>query len=102
MNSIFDAVALEQFRKEHKLQPFRIKQIFHEIYKNSVLDFNEMTALPKDLREKLAETFEIIPFTLDQIHESEETTKFLFKLADGNIMESVIMFHYHDVIEGSQ
>lgn len=100
--SIFDAEALEQFRQEHKLQPFRIKQIFHEIYKNSVLDFQEMTTLSKDLRDLLSENFHILPFTLDQLHESQETTKFLFKLPDGNIFESVVMFHYHDVVEGSK
>jgi 23S rRNA (adenine2503-C2)-methyltransferase len=99
MHSIFDAEALEQFRKKHDLQPFRLKQVFHEIFKNSVLDFNDMTTLSKDLREKLAEEFTILPFKLKELQEGSDTTKFLFELPDGNVIESVVMFHFHDVIE---
>ncbi|HMT01084.1 MAG TPA: 23S rRNA (adenine(2503)-C(2))-methyltransferase RlmN [Candidatus Absconditabacterales bacterium] len=100
--SIFNAEAVEEFRKEEKLQPFRVKQIFHEIFKNAQIDFKEMTTLSKDLREKLDQKFQIIPFELDSVHESAETTKFLFRLPDTNLIESVIMFHFHDIIEGSQ
>ena len=101
MHSLFDQNAREEFRKEHKIQPFRLKQIKHEIFKNAVINFDEMTTLSKDLRHQLAEHFEIIPFTLDTIQESEDTTKFLFKLPDGNVIEAVIMFHYHEIVEGS-
>ena len=69
MQSIFNAESLEQFRKKHNLQPFRIKQIFHEIFKNSILDFQDMTTLSKDLRDELSKEFEIIPFTLKEMHE---------------------------------
>lgn len=100
-HSIFDAVAVEAFRKEHNLQPFRMKQIYHEIFKNSVLDFQEMTALAKDLRDNLTAQFEIIPFKLKELHEGEDTTKFLFELPDGNVIESVVMFHFHEIIEES-
>ena len=100
-HSIFDAVAVEAFRKEHNLQPFRMKQIYHEIFKNSVLDFQEMTALAKDLRDNLTAQFEIIPFKLKELHEGEDTTKFLFELPDGNVIESVVMFHFHEIIEDS-
>jgi 23S rRNA (adenine2503-C2)-methyltransferase len=99
MHSIFNAEALEQFRKKHNLQPFRIKQIFHEIFKNSILDFQEMTTLSKDLRDELSKEFEIIPFTLKEKHEGADTTKFLFTLPDGNVIESVVMFHFHEIIE---
>jgi 23S rRNA (adenine2503-C2)-methyltransferase len=99
--SIFDADAVEIFRKEHGLQPFRIKQIYHEIFKNSVLDFQEMTALSKELRDDLSARFSIIPFTLKEFQEGSDTTKFLFSLPDGNVIESVVMFHFHEVIEGS-
>lgn len=102
MQSIFNAEALEQFRKTHNLQPFRIKQIFHEIFKNSILDFQEMTTLSKDLRDNLSKDFEIIPFTLKEMHEWNDTTKFLFSLPDGNVIESVVMFHFHEIIEWSE
>ncbi len=100
--SIFDKEKLEERRVLHKVQPFRLKQIFHEIFKNSVTDFQEMTALSKDLRDSLSDNFTIVPFELQEMQESEDTTKFLFKLPDGNVIESVIMFHYHEIIEGSE
>jgi len=100
--SIFDAEKLEERRSTNKVQPFRIKQIFHEIFKNSVIDFQEMTALSKDLRQSLEDTFSIVPFTLKEMQESDDTTKFLFELPDGNVIESVIMFHYHEIIEDSE
>lgn len=99
MQSIFNTEALEQFRKKHNLQPFRIKQIFHEIFKNSILNFQEMSTLSKDLRDELTKEFEIIPFTLKEKHEGTDTTKFLFSLPDGNVIESVVMFHFHEIIE---
>ncbi len=100
--SIFDAEKLEARRKEHQLQPFRIKQIYHEIFKNSVIDFQEMTALSKEMRDSLSENFSIVPFKLKEQQESPDTTKFLFELEDGNVIESVIMFHYHEIIEWSK
>lgn len=100
--SIFDKEKLEERRVQHKLQPFRLKQIFHEIFKNSVIDFQEMTTLSKELRDSLSEHFTIVPFELQEQQESEDTTKFLFKLPDGNVIESVIMFHYHEIIEDSE
>ena len=100
--SIFDKEKLEERRVQHKLQPFRLKQIFHEIFKNSVIDFQEMTTLSKELRDSLSENFTIVPFELQEMQESEDTTKFLFKLPDGNVIESVIMFHYHEIIEDSE
>jgi 23S rRNA (adenine2503-C2)-methyltransferase len=102
MESIFNPEALEQFRKKHNLQPFRIKQIFHEIFKNSILDFQEMKNLSKDLRDDLSKEFEIVPFVLKEMHEWSDTTKFLFSLPDGNVIESVVMFHFHEIIEDSE
>lgn len=66
------------------------------------MDFQEMTALSKEHRDSLSENFTIVPFELESMHESEDTTKFLFKLPDGNVIESVIMFHYHEIIEDSE
>ncbi len=94
-HSIFDTQALEAFRKEHKLQPYRIRQIYKEIFHNFVIDFKEMTALSKDLRNKLEESFEIISLEVEDVIEDDETSKFLFKTADGNVMESVLMYHFH-------
>ena len=96
MESIFNPIAVESFRKKHNLQPFRIKQIYHEIFKNSILNFQEITTLSKELRDDLSANFSILPFSVENIQESENTIKFLLKQDDGSVLESVIMMHFHD------
>ena len=73
--SILDAGKLQEFAKEHKLQPFRIKQIQQEIFKNQNIDFPEMTTLAKDLREDLDKQFSICTLKVDKVLEDETSTK---------------------------
>lgn len=95
MHSIFDSKALEEFRKEHKLQPYKIRQIEQEIFHNATIDFDQMTTISKENRTQLKERFEIIPLSVERIDECKETSKFLFKTTDGNIIETVLMYHFH-------
>ena len=74
-HSIFDATAVEEFRKEHKLEPYRLKQVYDAIFKLSIIDFAEMTNLSLELRELLSENFHIIPLTVDKLIEDDETSK---------------------------
>jgi len=69
MYSILDKDKLEEFRKKEKLQPFRIKQIYKNIFKNSIIDFDDMTDLSKDLRKKLKEKFYIVSLQATEILE---------------------------------
>ena len=73
--SILDAGKLQEFAKEHKLQPFRIKQIQQEVFKNQNIDFAEMTTLSKDLREDLDQYFSVCTLKADKILEDETSTK---------------------------
>jgi len=73
--SILDAGKLQEFTKEHKLQPFRVKQVYQEIFKNQNINFAHMTTLSKDLREDLDKQFSVITLTVDKILEDESTTK---------------------------
>jgi len=81
------------FAKEIKLQPFKLKQIFFEIFKNQNIDIDQMTTLSKDLREELKSRFEPISIKLENVIEDQQTTKFAFKTNDGRIIESVIIYH---------
>ncbi len=96
MYSIFDADKLEEFRKSNKLQPFRIKQIYNNIFKNSIIDFDEMTDLPKTLRQQLKENFYIVSLNPESILETSETTKIAFKTKKWYTFESVLMYHTHE------
>lgn len=93
--SFFDPVALEAFRKEHKIEPYRIKQINDAIFKQSIIDFQEITTISKELRDLFDEHFRIIPLQEVKLVEDDETSKFLFETDDGEILESVLMYHFH-------
>jgi len=93
--SIFDQNALEEFRKTHKIQPYRIKQIYKEIFSNYEIDFQAMTCLSKDMRNLFDENFTIVGLEVEEVVEWDETTKFLFKGNDGEVFESVLMYHFH-------
>lgn len=84
---------LEEIFVERGYQKFRAKQVFRQIHVNKVNDFNEMTDLSKDLREKLIDEFEIDKVTLLKKFESkiDSTIKYLFELKDENIIEAVFM-----------
>ncbi len=71
---------------------FRAKQILEWIYRRRVRSWDGMTNLPAPLRAGLAEAFP--PATLASVHESgaeDATRKFLFRLADGQMIESVLI-----------
>ena len=75
---------------------FRGKQVFTWIHKG-VKSFDEMSNLSKALREKLAETCHI---TVPEIARKQEsqldgTIKYLWRLGDGNCIETVLMQYHH-------
>ena len=75
---------------------FRAKQVFSWLHKG-VTSFDEMTNLPKDLREKLSQTCVISHPTVARKQESREdgTIKYLWRLLDGNCVETVLMGYKH-------
>jgi 23S rRNA (adenine2503-C2)-methyltransferase len=75
-------------------KPFRAKQIWSWLYEQRVTRFDEMTNLPKSLREKLAAQATL--GTLKPVTEqrSEDgTIKRLYALPDGQLIESVLMVY---------
>lgn len=94
--SILDAGKLQAFAKERKLQPFRIKQIYQEIFNNQNINFSDMTTLSKDLREDLDKHFSVVTLKVDKMLEDKTTTKIWFQTHDGYMIEAVIIFHRQD------
>lgn len=84
---------LEDIFLEKGYQKFRAKQVFRQIHVNKVNDFSKMTDLSRDMRESLANEFEIDKVSLLKTFESkvDSTKKYLFELKDGNIIEAVYM-----------
>ena len=74
---------------EHK---YRANQIFSWLYKN-IKSIDEMTDISKALRDKLKEVSYVSTLKIEEryISEKDGTRKYLFKLGDGNFIESVLM-----------
>ncbi len=75
---------------------FRGKQVFTWLHKG-VTSFDEMTNLPKDLRDKLKSVFTLtVPkVARKQMSKQDGTIKYLWELSDGNCIESVLMRYHH-------
>ncbi|UJF35275.1 23S rRNA (adenine(2503)-C(2))-methyltransferase RlmN [Paenibacillus hexagrammi] len=80
--------------KENGESAFRAGQIFDWLYVKRVFSFDDMTNLPKALREKLKEQFEFVTLSEIAKYQSQDgTVKFLFELEDKNAIETVVMKH---------
>ncbi|AMO84634.1 23S rRNA (adenine(2503)-C(2))-methyltransferase RlmN [Solibacillus sp. FSL W7-1472] len=73
---------------------FRAAQIYEWLYEKRVQTFEEMSNLPKALREKLEAEFALTTLSTIIKQESKDgTIKFLFQLQDGYSIETVLMRH---------
>ena len=83
---------LEQDFKELGLQKFRAKQVFTWLHRGA-RSFDEMTNLSKDLRLRLSEQYEISSPEVVRKQESKKdgTIKYLWRMKDGNCVETVLM-----------
>ena len=72
---------------------FRAKQIYTWLHKYGVSSFDEMTNISKQLREILADSYFISTCEIEDKYASkiDDTVKYLFRLYDGEYVESVIM-----------
>jgi 23S rRNA (adenine2503-C2)-methyltransferase len=71
---------------------FRAKQLCHWVYKRQATDLQQMTDLPERLRQRLQERVYISTLrVLRHLQSSDGTEKYLFGLADGNQLETVLI-----------
>ena len=87
---------LADFFKNMGQPAFRAKQVFTWLHRG-VRSFDEMTDLSKPLRAQLAETCFITAPTVarKQTSKLDGTVKYLWELADGNCIETVLMQYHH-------
>ena len=79
------------------LPKFRAQQVYRWVQQRGVTSFEEMTDLSKELREKLAEDFELrnTEIAVKRVSKLDGTVKYLFRLTDGETIESVVMKYKH-------
>ena len=86
--------------KELGQPAFRAKQVYVWLHKG-VRSYDEMTNIPKALREALAQRYPILPPKVVRRQESQKdgTIKYLWQLHDGNCVETVLMrYHYGNTV----
>ena len=91
---------LADILKELGQPGFRARQVFTWLHKG-VRSYDEMTNLPKGLRDTLAEEYPIHPPKVVRKQESQKdgTIKYLWELSDGNCVETVLMrYHYGNTV----
>ena len=79
--------------KESGLPSFRAEQVWQWLQQKGVSSFDMMTNLSKDLREKLKEDYVIKFCDIEKksVSALDGTVKYLFRLYDGEFVESVLM-----------
>lgn len=87
---------LEQTMLDLSEPKFRGKQVYSWLHR-AAPDFAAMTNLPRSLREKLADRFLLTCPTVVRKQESalDGTVKYLWRLYDGNCVETVLMRYHH-------
>lgn len=86
--------------KENSVPNFRAKQVYEWFHRHLILNYDEMTNLPKSLRERLKEEFPVVSCSLVKKQVAADgTVKFLFALQDEDYIESVVMkYRYGNTI----
>lgn len=88
--------SLGELREEVKnlgVEKYRADQLFDFLYKKGKEDFTDMMTLPKSLTTLLQKYFYISKIGLKKVTKSkDQTKKYLFKLEDENLIESVLIF----------
>ncbi len=85
---------LKQLLVSSGFKAYNADQLFKWVYELNITEAEEMTNISKDLRTFVAENFDFNSLELVTKQESSSgTNKFLFKLKDGIIIESVLMEH---------
>lgn len=80
------------FAVENGFESYRGKQVFADIYKNRRRSFFDIVNIPSDLKQVLADNFKFDSISSHNVqYSSDGTIKFLFKLFDGNSIESVLI-----------
>lgn len=83
---------LEAFIAGHGKERYRARQIFKWLYQKGAATFAEMSNLSKEFRSELENSAFISTLTPETVEVSQDgTRKYLFRLTDGNAVESVLI-----------
>lgn len=97
-----DIRSMEQNTLEREItnlgeKPYRARQIFQWLHQKFAAGFDEMTNLPKDLRAALEKEYTCMPIRIleKKVSSLDGTKKYLFRLWDSQVIESVLLKYSH-------
>jgi 23S rRNA (adenine2503-C2)-methyltransferase len=83
---------LRAWLAERGQPPMRVSQIRRQVLANRAVTFDSMSDLPKELRADLAESFDVFSTRVERhLTASDDTHKLVLRLADGGMIESVLI-----------
>ena len=88
---------LTEYLTERGYPKFRAKQLYEWMHKKLLADPCDMTNIPSAIKEHIINECEYVNLKAVNIQVSQEdgTAKYLFRLSDGNLIESVLMRYHH-------
>jgi len=88
-----DILKLEKFIEENKIPKYRLSQIKQAIFSGKAASFLDINNLPLDLRRKLDEEIEVLPFAIERVLVSKDgrAIKALLVLEDRRTLETVLI-----------
>ncbi len=96
MNNDIKSLNLDELKAEITClgeKSFKAGQIYDWLHKKGAITFDEMSNISKELREKLKNKYVIYNCTIEKklVSVYDGTVKYLFRLNDGELIESVVM-----------
>ncbi|RTZ67061.1 MAG: 23S rRNA (adenine(2503)-C(2))-methyltransferase RlmN, partial [Verrucomicrobia bacterium] len=87
-----NAEEVESILAEWGHKSYRVTQFLGWLYKKRACSIDEMSDLPQELRDQMSKSFFLKPLELAKEQRSRDgTVKFLWRLADGELIESVLI-----------
>ena len=99
MNNIFNLPFenLENYLESINEKKYRATQLYDYLYKKRTYNLNSMTNISKELRDKISKEFDFSFIEIIKKQVDTDVKKYLFKLKDGNLIESVLMYHNYGI-----
>ena len=99
MKNIFNETyeSLENYFLTNNDKKFRATQLYDFLYKKRIYNLDNMNNIPKNTKELLKKDYSFDFIKIIKKQSDEDVKKYLFKLQDGSLIESVLMYHDYGI-----
>ena len=99
MKNIFNETyeSLENYFISLNEKKYRATQLYDFLYKKRIYNLNNMNNISKTTKEKLLKDFDFSFIKIIKKQEDNDVKKYLFKLKDDSLIESVLMYHNYGI-----